>query len=104
MQEEYDLLGGIDNSVFDSPGTFAEDAFGGEAQEKKDTGWISVASSMIAAMRYIGAEGNMYVRFPNGAEYVYSTPENVFREMLNAPSIGSYFRRNVYTRYRYSRR
>jgi len=99
---EYDLLEDIDDSAFVSPGTFSEDDLGGEAQPK-DTGWISVASSMIAAMRYVSSEGTMYVRFPNGAEYMYAVPEDVFREMLGAPSIGRYFRRNVYNRYRYSR-
>ena len=99
---EYDLLQDVDGSMLDSPATFSEDNLGGQAKQK-DTGWMPVVSSMIAAVRYVSAENTMYVRFPNGTEYTYSVPENVFRELISAPSVGSYFRRNIYNRYRYAR-
>jgi len=85
--DEYDLTSGIDGSAFQSPGTFSEDNLGDSAQD--DTGWIDVASSMIAAVRYVGSEGVMYVRFLNGSEYTYSVSEQTFKDMINAPSVGS---------------
>ena len=100
---EYDLMKDVDSDSFSSPGTFAEDGLGGEETQAKDTGWVSVTSSMISAVRYVSAEGLMYVRFVNGAEYTYAVPKQVFDGMLGAPSIGSYFRKNVYNRYKYSR-
>ena len=64
--------------------------------------WIQVDSSMIEAIAWTGTEtdGELMVRFKRtGAEWAYSVPVEVFREMQDAAesggSVGKLFHANV---------
>ena len=53
---------------------------------------ISVNSSNLSAVGYDSETGVMHIRFNSGRLYAYyNVPENVYHELMNAASLGSYF-------------
>ena len=60
-----------------------------------------VASSVIASLGYDGGKKVLEVEFRTGRVYRYfGVPERVYRELRTAPSIGSYFNRQIKDRFR----
>lgn len=56
--------------------------------------WKEVASTNIAAVAH--ADTRLFVRFRNGAEWVYDGVDSgVYEDMLNAESVGIFFARNI---------
>jgi len=63
---------------------------------------IPVESSNIASIGWENME--LYITFNFGATYVYyDVPEEVFEEMLDAPSKGKYFHANIKGKYDYDK-
>lgn len=64
--------------------------------------WIKVSSDAIDRVGYDSAARRMYIDFHDSTpQYTYcGVPEQVFRELVNASSVGSYFHRHVRDRYR----
>jgi hypothetical protein len=61
---------------------------------------IQVSSSNLSAVGYDSAKGTMHIRFNSGHLYAYyNVPENVYRELMNAGSHGSYFNSFIKGRY-----
>ncbi len=55
-----------------------------------------VDSSNIESVGYQSSSEELHVRFRSGRTYAYTgVPENVFLELLSAPSKGSYFNRVI---------
>jgi hypothetical protein len=55
-----------------------------------------VDSSMITAVGYEELEQLLYVRFKGGSTYEYRyVPVNVYENLMNAESIGSYLKRMI---------
>lgn len=51
--------------------------------------WVDVESSAIDAVAY--DDGSLYIRWTDGASYVYSVvPRSTFEALLAADSIGTY--------------
>lgn len=63
---------------------------------------IPVSSSNI---RSIGYENDtLYIQFNNGSIYAYyNVPENVYTELMNAPSHGKYHAAYIKNSYKYQR-
>jgi hypothetical protein len=60
---------------------------------------VSVASSHLSTVRYHPMSSTMYITFVNGKEYFFpGIEESTFRELINAPSPGSYFWANIRSR------
>lgn len=65
---------------------------------------IPVSSSNIDSIGYDEQNQAVYVRFLNNSLYVYKgVPEYEFRNLLEAPSHGSYLHRNFKNVYPYER-
>jgi len=65
---------------------------------------VSVSSSNVASVGYDSATQTLEVEFLKGQTYQYfDVPEALFREMLAAPSVGSYFNQNIKGSFRYAR-
>lgn len=65
---------------------------------------ISVSSSNVESVGYDEKEQIVYVRFLNGALYIYkNVNQNEFDGLVNAPSVGSYLHRNIKNIYPYER-
>jgi hypothetical protein len=63
-----------------------------------------VSSSNVAELGYDQKNQTVYVKFINGTLYTYSNvPENEYKALYNAPSIGSYLNRNFKNVYPYQR-
>ena len=63
-----------------------------------------VSSSNIDSIGYDEQNQEVYVRFLNNSLYVYKgVPEHEFRNLLKAPSHGSYLHRNFKNVYPYER-
>ena len=64
--------------------------------------FIEVESSNIGAVKY---EGNtLYVRFKTGAVYSYDgVSEELYKQLLNAPSIGKFFAANIKNAYSFNK-
>jgi hypothetical protein len=63
---------------------------------------IPVESSSIKKVGYDAEEKEMYIRFVSGFLYVFqAVPEELFDELVNADSVGSYFAVNVKGQYTY---
>jgi len=59
-----------------------------------------VISSNIKAVGYDAGLGDLYVRFSSGTVYRYrSVPSQTYLDLINAPSIGSFFSSNIKTSY-----
>jgi len=55
-----------------------------------------VSSTSLSEVAYDAASSTLGVRFKNGGEYeYYGVPESVYRGLINASSVGSYFDANV---------
>ncbi|MCR4963730.1 MAG: KTSC domain-containing protein [Firmicutes bacterium] len=64
----------------------------------------SVKSSNLAKVGYDAKHAVLKVQFTSGARYIYyDVPESVYRNLLNAESLGSYFYYNIRTSYRYEK-
>jgi hypothetical protein len=60
---------------------------------------ISVSSAAIAAVGY--EDGTLAVEFHDrGLYYHHGVPYSVYVELMNAPSLGAYYSRNIRGRYR----
>lgn len=65
---------------------------------------IFVRSSNLESIAYDEEEQILRVRFKNGRVYDYYDVEwEVVEELINAPSVGSYFYHNIRTNYDYRR-
>ncbi len=63
-----------------------------------------VDSSNIEAIGYNSGEQELYVQFLSGATYVYyGVPEHVYKEIMDAPSKGSYLNRVIKGVYEYAK-
>ncbi len=63
-----------------------------------------VTSSTIASVGYDSRHAVLEVEFQSGAVYRYfSVPRNVFRNLREAPSKGSFLNRRIRDRYRFAR-
>ena len=70
------------------------------SKKKNSPQWYFIESSHLEAVAY--DEGELLVKFKNGAEYKYSdVPEDEFSNMLNAESHGEYFYKHIRNRYEY---
>lgn len=59
-------------------------------------------SSQIDKVSYNADTKYLFVTFTNGKRYSYKdVPENVFKELVSAESVGSYFIKNIKTKYQY---
>ncbi len=54
------------------------------------TDWISVSSSNVDAIRWVGGEFGLNIRFLSGWLYYFAVPYAMFESMLNAPSKGKF--------------
>lgn len=60
----------------------------------------SVESSNLAEVGYDQDTQKLQVMFKNGGLYEYDrVPFNVYQELLDSPSVGSYFHYNIKDRY-----
>ena len=65
---------------------------------------IYVDSSNIEAIGYDSDAQELHVQFLSGTTYVYyNVPENVYEEIMDAPSKGSYLNRVVKGVYEYAK-
>ncbi len=64
---------------------------------------ISVYSSNLASVGYEASTSTLEIEFHSGSVYqYYGVPERVFQELVDAPSKGKYFHRNIRNRYSYT--
>jgi lysyl-tRNA synthetase class 2 len=65
--------------------------------------YTTLNSSVLAAAAY-ATDGTLELRFRRGTVYRYFTvPAAVFQDLIDAPSKGSYFNRNIRNRFRHQR-
>ena len=65
---------------------------------------IPVSSSNIQSVGYDSTTETLRVEFLNGSIYEYkAVPQAVHDELINAPSCGSYFNRNIRNNYAHER-
>jgi hypothetical protein len=65
---------------------------------------IPVSSSNLDSIGYDSENEIVYVRFLDGALYVYKgVPEHEYQNLLEAPSLGSYLHRNYKNVYPYEK-
>ena len=63
-----------------------------------------VQSTNVAAVGYCRGSKTLEVEFRNGSVYQYfDVPEPVYRQLMQATSVGSFLHRNIRDKYRYSR-
>lgn len=63
----------------------------------------SVSSSNIASVGYDETSQTLEIEFNSGGIYeYYNVSETVYQELLNAPSVGSYFAYRIRNTYGYS--
>lgn len=63
-----------------------------------------VVSSNISSVGYDSGDMILEIEFKNGAIYQYfDVPEYIFKELINADSVGGYLAAHVKGHYRYSR-
>jgi hypothetical protein len=66
--------------------------------------WVYVDSSNIEAVCYLEDSRELQVRFINGSTYSYSdVPQEIYEELINAPSKGSYLNRMIKGIYSYQK-
>lgn len=62
-----------------------------------------VQSSSIISVGFDAPSSTMEIEFKDGRIYQYfEIPEQVFRDLKSAPSVGSYFHQNVRGKYAYA--
>ena len=68
------------------------------------SGRVTMDSTTLSAVAYDNRGGELQLDFRDGARYVYSgvAPE-LFRELLRAPSKGSFFNRYIRGRFPYGK-
>ena len=65
---------------------------------------IFVDSSNIEAIGYDDDSQELHIRFLSGGNYVYSdVPREIFDDLINAPSKGSFLNREVKGVYRFTK-
>jgi len=65
---------------------------------------IYVDSSNIEAIGYDGDSQELHIRFLSSASYIYhGVPRQVFDELVNAPSKGSFLNREVKNVYKFTK-
>jgi hypothetical protein len=65
---------------------------------------IKVSSSNVEEIGYDNDSQTLYIKFLRNALYIYKgVPIGEFEGLRNAPSIGSYFNRNIKNLYPYER-
>ena len=63
-----------------------------------------VESSNIKSIGYDLAKNDLEIEFQTMYIYVYhDVPKKVFRELMNADSIGKYFHQNIRDKYKYEK-
>lgn len=63
-----------------------------------------VVSTNLSRVGYEASNLELHVEFTSGATYVYTqVPEFVFSELMEAPSKGSFFNRNIKDVYSFSK-
>jgi len=66
--------------------------------------WVYIDSSNIEAICYVEDARELQVRFLNGSTYSYAdVPQEIYEELLNAPSKGSYLNRMIKGVYNYQK-
>ena len=61
---------------------------------------VKVRSTDIVSVGYDSSFGILEVEFKRGSTYQYvNVPENVFKELMSADSIGSYFNKHIRDQY-----
>lgn len=64
----------------------------------------SVSSSLLASIGYDAENEILEVEFNHGGVYQYfDVPEDVYEELMNAPSHGVYFSANIRNDYQYEK-
>ncbi len=64
---------------------------------------IPVLSSNLVSVGYEASTSTLEVEFHSGSIYQYSgVPEREYQELLDAPSKGKHFHRNIRDRYPYT--
>ena len=63
---------------------------------------ISVSSSNVISVGYDGDSMTLEIEFNNGIYQYYDVPEDIFQELINASSIGSFIHQNIKNNYSYS--
>ena len=67
---------------------------GAEEQERRVT--VPLISSCLAEVTYDRDGGTLLCVFTDGGSHIYAgVPETVFQELIDAPSVGTYFNLNV---------
>ena len=65
---------------------------------------IYVDSSNVEAVGYDGDTQELHVQFLSGGYYIYhDVPRNIFDELMNASSKGSFLNREVKSVYRFTK-
>lgn len=63
-----------------------------------------VNSSQLQEVEYDSETSKLIVTFNNGSKYSYDdVPEKVFVELVSVDSIGSYFNREIKSKYKYTK-
>lgn len=61
-----------------------------------------VKSSNISSIGYIYEEKKLIVKFKTGGIYEYQNVDsNIYESLISAPSVGSYFHKNIKNKYNY---
>ena len=69
-----------------------------------NTGWVSVDSSNLEAVRYDPARETLYIRFLNGSRYAYyGVSPGVHQGLMGSDSKGSYHWKHIRNKYEYER-
>jgi len=64
----------------------------------------SVNSSNIKSIGYDSGSNTLEIEFHSGGVYQYfNVPELVYKELMQAPSHGSYFHRHIRERFRWTK-
>lgn len=62
----------------------------------------SIVSSNLSSIGYDLPSSSLEVEFKNGSIYLYlDVPEHVYKELMTAPSIGSYHNKHIKNVYRF---
>ncbi|MDR0274035.1 MAG: KTSC domain-containing protein [Burkholderiaceae bacterium] len=65
---------------------------------------IPVISSNVASVGYDASTLTLEVEFKNGSVYHYfDVPDAVYRELIQASSVGKYLHANIRSSYRYAK-
>ena len=66
--------------------------------------WTPVQSSNLLKVRYDPAHKTLEITFHSGSTYAYyAVPEEIYRNLLTAPSKGKYHHKYIKTQYRYKK-